>query len=195
MVSAAGVLLAGTAAVVVVPGAVGASDEVGEAAPGYSLPEEPGRRAAVEAVREFVRAGGAVIRCDDASGSVAFWYRDERDEGYVNGDEVVLLSYRPALGAFVASRLDDVHGFSDRVSLDADGPLDSRAIWGSVSDVVSDVVAAGFDDVRLATAGGGDGTLTLDVRFSWTVGRVDFPDEASGFGVTLPALGGWSRTP
>ena len=47
----------------------------------------PEKVAIVEEVREFVRAGGAVIRCDDASGSVAFWYRDDRDEGYVNGDE------------------------------------------------------------------------------------------------------------
>jgi len=183
-----------SSAVFVVPRVVGASggEETDERE--LRLPNDPARLEAMKMVREFVRAGKVLAGADGSTGSLAFWHADERDEGYMNAEEIVVLSYREMLGAFVVSRSEaGGDSFSPRLG---DGKTIGPGFfdrWRSREGVVTGVLAGGFDDVRVETAGVRAGSARVVVRFNWAGEGDDGSSVEFGFEHALPAVDGWER--
>ena len=152
------------------------------------IPSDPSISSPLIAVRDFVRAGGAIV---NASGtSVLFWYRDEDDRGIMNEDELVLLSYQSTVGAFTVSRFEITEGASPRVQPDTVMGQDFAARWTYNSDLTTDVLSGGFDAVRIETSRVRPGAVTLDFRFNWANREADAEYGEFGFRVSLPAVRG-----
>ncbi len=182
------VTLVGGVAAVIVPMSLQASDDPPDAEAEEVIPSDKSLAEPILEVREFVRSGGALVNTN--ASSALFWYRDEDDRGIMNVDELVLLSFQGTVGAFMVSRVESDNEASPRVQLDRVMGPGFASRWAFRSDVVTDVLAGGFDAVRIETTRDRPGATTLIFRFNWANRGADADGGESGFRVTLPSVRG-----
>ncbi|MEQ9616950.1 MAG: hypothetical protein RLN60_02825 [Phycisphaerales bacterium] len=189
----AGAIVAG-GAVYVVPRTLDAASGTAETPEPLAIPPDGDRGDALTELREFVKAGGAFVNADDRA--ALLWFRDERDRGIMNADELVLLAYHGSMGAFTVTWPDDLppDEGSPRVQPDTVLGPGFASELAYRPDVSTDVLAGGFEDVRIETVRERPGQTTLIFRFNWANPSVDAETGPIGFSVDLPDASGDGRS-